>query len=121
MRRRERGRYQGHAGRSGSPAGSEERPRDSRQRLQGSPGIAHRPASEYRQRLYWIRRVSPHPPASAAPLQSIYFRNADGRWLGQERSRHPQDSMDETAHDIQTDPTRYDDNQIELKWHERWN
>jgi leucyl-tRNA synthetase len=27
----------------------------------------------------------------------------------------------EEAHDIQADPTRYDHNQIELKWHERWN
>ena len=29
--------------------------------------------------------------------------------------------MEETAPDIQADPTRYDHNQIELKWHERWN
>jgi len=29
--------------------------------------------------------------------------------------------MEEAAPDIQADPTRYDHNQIELKWHERWN
>src|SRR5437868_6192224 len=29
--------------------------------------------------------------------------------------------MEETAPDIQADPTRYDHNQVELKWHERWN
>ena len=29
--------------------------------------------------------------------------------------------MEETAPDIQADPTRYDHNKVELKWHERWN
>ena len=64
IRHRQRRRPARDGGRGRSPAGARKRARDSRQRFQRRAGIAHRPAPEYRQRVYWIRRVSPHPASS---------------------------------------------------------